>query len=193
MLFDLYLYLEMPMQTGDNLALAKLDPTLGSGPGELFVLFDSNSMMRQALKSGDSDEAKNHIYGIMKVRDNTLYDAHEVDSVWARPGYGPLMYLIAMKGSGPRGLMSSRVSDQVTPAAKNVWQNFHSGSGRKFVTHQPLAAQHHEEDYLNRKYVLKAPLNINGMLSRGKVNGVSKNTLDEAAEILLSDKMGEIY
>jgi hypothetical protein len=185
--FQEFLFLEMPMRTGENLALASQDNLL-------FILFENNLALQRDLANYEITEATLHIYGVLRLRENQKYQAMEVDSIWARQGYGPLLYLIGMKSAGSMGLMASRVNTQVTAAAKNVWGNFHSGSGKKFVQAIPLDVKHHEEDYLNHKYILKVPFNISGMINRARViRGERREMLFEAGESLLSNKMGEIY
>jgi hypothetical protein len=190
--FTNYLLLEMPMQTGANLALVQ--------ESNLYVLFESNHNLQVALRKRVLEAIDQSIYGILRIRDNTLYNADEVDAIWAHKGYGPLMYLIGMQNAGKRGLMSSRVSNQVTSQAKEVWRQFYQGAGKDLVLPVPLQAKHHhEEEWLSYKYVLRKPYDITKLLNKGKIAlkndpyNEKLNLIIEAADALLSRHMSDIY
>jgi len=185
--FGEYLFFEM--RTGEGLAL------VGEDNNTFFVLFENNLEFQQALINYDYDKISEHIFGVIELRDNQMYQTMEVDAVWARKGYGPLMYLIALKSVGSYGLTASRV--QVSAGAKEIWRNFYEGVGKKFINAIPLGAKHHEEGYLNYKYVLKVPYDIGPMLMRGKValrdkHGEKRNALMEAAAMVLRQKLGDL-
>lgn len=187
-----YLFLEMPMQTGTNLALLQQGHALS-------VLFQNNAKLQSLLKKQEMEGLEANFFGVLQVRDNTIFDADEVDAVWAKPGYGPLMYLIGLQTAGKHGLMASRVKSQVTPAAKEIWRQFYQEAGQGFVQPIPLNSEHHEEPWLKCKYILKKPYNISGFLQKGKMAlkndpfGQKMDLLMEAADGLLRQQMNNIY
>ncbi len=187
----------MPMQMGEEVGLILEDP---SNP-TLFILIKQIAELQQALKESDYDVIERCVVGVMSTRENTLYDALEVDRVWSIPGYGPLLYYIAMTEAGSKGLMSTRVKNQVSGAAKNVWSNFLYGASKDKVRAIPLNSetQHHSEDYLMKKYVLLQPLNLQPYLKRAnKIIGRDPHRektiiIEEVAEGLLGREINKIY
>ena len=199
MRFKQFMYSEMAMQTGTGLAL--IDE-------ELMVLFSPTSTLKQAARMGDFDamEQSGSVLGVVETRDNTLYQSDEIDQIWAERGYGPLLYLLTMTRAGDYGLTPSRIRNQVSPQAQNVWSQFASGKGKDFVTSSPLVndegeqAAHHEEPHLNQKYVIKqAYPEYKKMLMRGK-RFFAKDQYDEWKTHLLEfgdaklrGEMNQIY
>jgi len=197
-IFSDWLITEMPMQMGGDVGLIvneQSDPTF-------FVLIKNSPKLQSALRRSDVEELENSIYGVMSTRQNDKYNAVEVDKVWARQGYGPLLYYIAMSESGSRGLMATRVSNEVSAEAKSVWANFNSGVGKGSVRAIPLDAEgynHHPEDYLMNKYVMINPMDLSALSKRGKAiigrdpHGEKLVELLEAAESILGQEMNKIY
>lgn len=189
--------LEMPMEQGQDLGLLVYEPNNPS----IFILMKNSPGLKNAINNYDYETIENAIYGVMNIRSNSKYNALEVNKVWARSGYGPLLYYIAMSYSGKAGLMSSRVEKQVSPEAKSIWSNFHSGVGKDKVNPVPLDSdfRHHPEDYLMNKYVLKSKMNLRNYLLRGKQivgrdpYGEKFDTIMEVAEGMLDSRMNDIY
>ena len=179
----------------DNLALLK--------SGNLYVLFDPK--IKIDPNSDNYDEAFNYILGAIELRFNDKYDSFEVDSISAKHGYGPLMYMIGMTVAGSKGLIPSRINTQVTNEAKNVWKEFFNGKGTQYVNildlkdnENQIASQHNEE-YLNKKYLIKKPLQLNKlynktqMLLRNDQYGEKEYWLEELGNDYLRNSMRGIY
>jgi len=182
------------METGRNLCLITYEeprPTL-------FVIFRNNPEFQRALKNFQPKD--DHIYGVMNLRDNVSLDAWEVDSVWAKSGYGPILYQMAMSKAGSAGLMACRNTSQLSAEAKRVWQQFFDGAGSSFAD-AVLADgnSRHREGYLAYKYIAKKPLNLSPFLSRGKLAigrdpyGEKLTSFLEDATQLLTHQMRGIY
>lgn len=196
MTFREFVLNEMPMQTGEGLAL------LVEG-GSMYILFQNSMPFQRALLSQnpENQHLENAIFGVLTIRDNTLYNSDEVDRVWARKGFGPLMYLIAMQNAGKYGLMSSRVTGEVSNDASTVWRNFYEGAGKKFVKVIPLNAEHphHEVPWLNAKYILKKPFPIGEFIMRGRAafardkHSEGRNLFVELADSMLRRKVDDVY
>ena len=181
----------MPAQQTTGLALYADFPT--------YVLYRPDKV-RPHLKTYDYDAIQEGILGVMDLRDNELFDANEVHSVWAAKGYGPVMYQIAMQESGSRGLIPSRVRSQVTPGAKKVWREFHEGQGKDFAETEELPdAEHHEEEYLNKRYKAVRSIDLSKLKAKHRTTigrdpyGERMTAFVEAADGLLRTKMAEIY
>lgn len=196
--FSQYLFTEMPMETGNDVGLIVSEPESPT----FFALIKNSYRLQSAIRQTNYEELESHVYGAISTRDNTKYGCIEVDKVWARPGYGPLLYYIIMSEAGQRGVMANRVSGQVSDEAKSVWRNFYSGVGRGLVKAVPLDAEgynHHSEDYLMKKYVILKPLNLKEFLRKGKSiigrdpHGEKMNLLIEVADGMLDQQMDKIY
>ena len=181
----------MPAQQTTGLALYADFPT--------YVLYRPDKV-RPHLKTYDYDAIQEGILGVMDLRDNELFDANEVHSVWAAKGYGPVMYQIAMQESGSRGLIPSRVRSQVTPGAKKVWREFHEGQGKDFAETEELPdAEHHEEEYLNKRYRAVRSIDLSKLKAKHRTTigrdpyGERMTAFVEATDELLRTQMAEIY
>lgn len=192
MRFSNFMFYEMAMRSGNNLALY-------TQPG-FVVLFEPSWQWKKAFREQEMDYAENLVFGIMEMRDNTMYKTWEVDAVYAQQGYGPFTYLTAMSTVYPDGLSPTRIQTQLTPAAKRVWTEFYSGQGQKLVKPVPLeGAKHHEEPYLNYKYVINSPISTQPMIQKSNAffkqdrTGEWKDLFLEMTNGLLKAKMSEIY
>lgn len=179
----------------DNLALFKSN--------NLYMLFDPKIKLDPNLDN--YDESFKYILGVIELRFNDKYNCFEVDSISAKQGYGPLMYLIGMTTAGDKGLIPSRINTQVTNDAKNVWKEFYNGKGTQFVNVLDLIdgdnqiADQHNEEFLNKKYTIKKPLSLNKlygktqMLLRNDQYGEKEYWLEELANDYLRQEMRGIY
>src|SRR5580693_1784969 len=102
----------MSMQTGQRMNLALFNEN-----NNFFVLFEPTVRFKLTLKTLNWEKAiqEQTFYAVAQVRDNTLYHAAEIDAVWARKGYGPLIYLLIMTAVGNYGLTANRINGQITP------------------------------------------------------------------------------
>ena len=195
-MFKEWLLSEMPMQWGNNLALF----VAGDPHPVFFALYRIGTDWRRILHSSDVNAAANYYYGIMDTRYNTNYGAMEIEAAWARHGYGPYLCLIAMSVAGREGLISTRVSGQVSSEMQRVWKEFYDGAGKDLVTWTPLdGANHHPQDYLNVKYFIKKPLNIQSMRRRSDItfrndrHGEMRELFQEMADGFLRSRMHDVY
>jgi len=187
------------MKSTEGLALHK--------SGAMIILYNPRDIF-PLLSAFDGDllsEIAKNVMGIVEIRDNQKYNADEIDRTWAQKGYGPLMYLIAMTEAGNRGLIPNRLNTQITPEAKNVWRNFYEGVGKDYVETTPLIddegerATHHEEEYLNTRYIIKNPLDISILEHRDAEvfandrYGELTSHFEEMADSIIRHKMEDIY
>lgn len=156
-------------------------------------------MMNQGLEEYDYDKQLEAVKGGVNYRFNEKYDSYEIDSISAEKGYGPILYMILMTFAGDNGLMASRVRNQVSNDAKNVWQNFYDGKGSQYVEAIPLDSEHHDEDSLRHKYVIKTPVDtsksvaINNEILSNDSYGEKDNGIAEAIESYIRNDMRDIY
>lgn len=173
---------------------------------DVFVLYNPKTISN-ALKNYDTDEAANSIYGIIELRYNETYKSYEVERITANKGFGPIMYLTALQYAGKDGLMPTRIKEQVTDQAKNVWKQFYDGIGSKYCKSFDLINPEdntkntsHEEEYLNKKYVLNKTYNdYNKMINNSKMflrndrYGEYGDMIWNTGDEILTNKMRSIY
>tara|TARA_Y100001937_G_C7131160_1_gene337452 strand:+ start:619 stop:1209 length:591 start_codon:yes stop_codon:yes gene_type:complete len=153
--------------------------------------------MKKGLENYDADEINEAVIGAVELRYNESLQTYEINSIYADKGYGPLLYLIAMTKS-PEGLIPSRTS-QVSKSAKSVWEQFYSGKGQGSVTFEPIKAGRHQEDYMNQKYFIKNPIDLNKAESvtkdilKNDKYGEKLSMLEEAIDGRLRQEMRDIY
>ena len=135
-----------------NLALYTDDETIG--------LYEPN-LMSKGLSEFNYDKTEESVISGINYRFNNKHDAYEIDSILAEKGYGPITYLILMTLAGKHGLMPMTIKGQVSDEAKNVWRNFYEGKGSNLVEKIPLESSTHDEEYLNHKYIIKSPIDLN--------------------------------
>lgn len=192
---------EMAMQTGKGLAAVR--------EGGIIVVFRPTTKLRRAVSKLDAEimwDNSDDIMGILEVRDNRLYQSMEVERIWAKPGFGPLLYLIGMSAEPDRGLMPTRVKQHISDPAKEVWKQFSQGKGQQYVTpHDAPDAegnlpQHHDEPFLNKKYIINAPYpEFDAMITRGQRFFADDpyqekiNHFIEFADSYLKHQMDQIY
>ena len=117
------------------------------------------------------------------------------------------MYLIALQFAGSKGLTPTRIKNQVSDQAKNVWKQFFDGIGSSYTKPLDLVNPEdnstnnsHNEEYLNKKYVLNKTFSqYNKMLNTSKkflindrYNEMS-NMITDTGDTILTRKMREIY
>lgn len=173
-----------------NLALYIDDETIG--------LYEPNLML-QGLNSHNYDKTEESVVSGVNFRFNGKNDAYEIDSIIAEKGYGPITYLILMTMANDKGLMPSAVRGQVSNEAKNVWENFYEGKGSNLVDAIPLESSNHDEEYLNHKYVIKSPIDLN-TIKRNHENVIKNDEYYEKVDNIansidskIRNKMNDIY
>ena len=100
--------------------------------GMFLVLYIPSPGFKESLTNSDYEDTSDAVLGTVDMRENSTYKSNEIGSIFAKPGYGPLLYQLAMTVSGKFGLMPTRQSTKITDAAKAVWKNFFDGKGKKF-------------------------------------------------------------
>lgn len=157
------------------------------------IFIDALKMRRNSSSSLDKSNQKmlESIYAYIDVNpdpEGESWGASEVSYSAARPGYGPLMYDIAM--SHEHGLISDRYN--VSKKAKSVWDHYFD---RKDVSHKKLDdiddpktktkrddghLYHNKNSSLNYAYFLKRSPNISALIANHKkvVNFAKTKNLD---------------
>lgn len=124
------------------------------------------------------DNINDAILAGMEVEESeTQEGVYEISGVWAKDGFGPILYMIAMELYG-----SITPANKITKDDKNVWRNFYDGKGSKFVTFSSLPdpeSAYHDEEYLNLSYDLSKRIKLNKSIKNHK-------------EFIKNDKYGEI-
>lgn len=181
-------FLSEAMRYGDNLALFK--------ESNFLCLYRTGSEIPRILRTW-SDSLEDYLYGAIDLRDNSTYQTWEIDSIWAKPGYGPYLYLVGMTVAGDRGLAPNRAL--ISEPAKKVWQKFYESNLATAIPLPEGAWKHHKEPYLNYKYTINSPINLSKMIARSNItfrndkDGELRETFWEMAEGILKDKMSDIY
>jgi hypothetical protein len=199
--FSGWFYTEMAMQSGKGLAAVQ--------EGGLMVVFNPTARLKKAVQAQDDtlwEGGEVDVMGILEMRENSLYQSSEVERIWARPGYGPMLYMIGMSTDPERGLMPTRVQQHISEPAKNIWQQFASGKGQQFVTphdapdEQGQLPAHHPEPFLNKRYTINQPHpEFSNMLMKGEQffsndrYGEHKTHFIEFADAYLKQQMDQIY
>jgi hypothetical protein len=74
----------------------------------------------------DEIELEEYIKGAINLKWNDKLNCMEVDSAWARHGYGPILYLLTSTiVNGP--IVPHQTMDKLSKEAMNVWVNFMEG------------------------------------------------------------------
>lgn len=171
-----------------------------------FILYNPK-LISQGLKDYDGEEVEKGIYGVIELRYNGSYDTYEVERVTANKGFGPIMYLVALQFAGSKGLTPTRIKNQVSDAAKNVWKQFYDGVGASYVKNLDLINAEdgtqntsHNEEYLNKKYILNKTyadynkmINVNNKFLQNDRYGENSDQIYHAGESIITNKMREIY
>jgi hypothetical protein len=159
-----------------------------------FCIYEPHPELREAVEQQDFHHpGQAHIKGVLATSPPPSGRGLEVFSIFTQQGYGPILYKVAMTFAKEEGLMP-----KITPAAKKVWQEFYSGVGSKDVITKRLKPVHQEE-YLNYKYIIKAPLNLSTAQAMHRKfvgndpDGTFEDNLLGYADTLRMDKMKSVY
>jgi hypothetical protein len=172
------------------------------GEGETFiVLYKPSPDLKKSLSDYDYTEGSDSILGAVTTRWNDSYQVTEIDSIFAKSGYGPVLSQIMMSYYKKDGIAMNRSPHYVTDAAKKLWKGFFDGAGSDLVTTEEINSEvpHHEEDYLNHKFFIKKPLRLSKQLSNHKKfigkdpYGEMTTAFEEFADYLLTGRMNDIY
>lgn len=166
--------------------------------GGMIILYLPKAKMQSALMKSDYDIVEQFIIGASEYRINNKYEAWEIETIFAKKGYGPLLYRIVMQLSDDMGIIPNQTG-AVSSAAKKVWQNFYNGAGAQYVDKEPLAKDKYEENYLNVALMTKESLDLSGPIAKDKQMfardkyGEMATVLEEVADFMIRNKMSDIY
>jgi GNAT superfamily N-acetyltransferase len=118
------------------------------------ILYDYNGVLANIRKSvyEDPDEydIQKYIVGVVRLG---FREGHmTIEEIWAKKGYGPALYRLAIEQSGRAGITPSRLRGEVSTAASNVWKQFYDGKGAQHVRHEPLENKVHDTEWLDSAY-----------------------------------------
>jgi len=169
------------------------------------VLYDYLGMLGHIRKAVREDPEKYDIgkYIVGVVRVGHVYKHETIQEIWAKKGYGPLLYRLAIEQAEDVGLSPSRLKREVSPAASNVWKQFYDGKGAEYVRHEPLEKKVHDIKWLDSVYYSKDDKKIKKEKAISKHNKIFNPSRDpyeemfthflETADSKLGQEMGKIY
>ena len=104
----------------------------------MIILYDFNGVFARVKK----EDITKYITGVVRLDWNGKDKSFEIGEIWAKKGYGPAMYILALEQAGRRGLTPSRIKGQVSAEAQAVWQKFYNGPGQQYATNEPIDTVH---------------------------------------------------
>jgi len=156
----------------------------------LSYLYKADDELAQALDEYDMEGMESKILFVFGIKENMYMDA-----VWARKGYGPIAYKVAMEMQGT--MAPNWMESQVTKQAQNVWKEFFDGKGSKDIKLEFIGPS--EDNYRHYWYHLKKklPLNTNKRIDDKFIGpdkyGEKRGMMAELAEGILRQSMRGIY
>jgi hypothetical protein len=155
-------------------------------------LYNADTELSEALESYNVEGMESKIMFVFGIKE----DKH-MDAIWARKGFGPLAYMVAMEMQGEMAPYWN--ANQVTKAAENVWKEFFNGKGSKLVKATIMAPGMDESNYRNYNYSLRKKLNLskNKKINKDFIGkdkfGEKHGMMIEIAESVLRQSMRGIY
>jgi len=113
----------------------------------MIILYDFNGVFARVKK----EDITKYITGVVRLDWNGKDRSFEIGEIWAKQGYGPAMYILALEQAGRRGLTPSRIKGQVSAEAQAVWQKFYDGPGQQYATNEPIDTVH-DKPFLDSIY-----------------------------------------
>lgn len=156
----------------------------------LSYLYKADDELQEALESYDMEGCESKIMFVFGIKEDMYMDA-----VWARKGFGPIAYKVAMQMQGT--LAPNWMESQVTKQAQTVWKEFFDGKGSKDVKLELIGPS--EDNYRHYWYSLKRKLNysknekIDANFIGSDQYGEKRGMMDEMAEGILRQSMRGIY
>lgn len=156
----------------------------------LTYLYIADKEFKDAILAYETDGLENKILFAFGIKEDIYMDA-----VWARKGFGPLAYKVAMQMRGT--LAPYWMESRVTPSAARVWKEFFDGKGSDDVNKELTGVD--PKNYRHYWYRLKKKLNYSKNLKIDKdfvgqdKYGEVRSTIQEMADTLLSKSMRSIY
>jgi len=134
-------------------ALQRIDEAMkGLDDYELFTsygltyLYKADDELAEAISSYNMEGMESKIMFVFGIKEDMYMDA-----VWARKGFGPLAYMVAMQMQGT--LAPNWNYSQITKSAERIWQEFFNGKGEKLVNKELVGSN--PESYKSYWYSLK--------------------------------------
>ena len=128
--------------------------------GTYIILYDQEGVGDQVEQTdfgGDGDKIKPFIKGVIRLGWEGGQKVFKIEEIWAKKGYGPTLYRIAIQHAGRNGLMPSPHRGQVSSAAQNVWKEFYDGKGSDFVDVKKSTDDNHGVEHLDSIYYSNGP------------------------------------
>jgi hypothetical protein len=191
-------------KTGINEAAERLSASMALyvDDGDTFIiLYNPTAELKTGITDYDYDETSDDVLGLVTTRWNESYQVIEIDSIFAKSGYGPLVSQILMSRYKKEGIAMNRSPSFVSDEAKSMWKEFFDGKGSDLVNKEKIDSEfpHHKEDYLNYKFFLKKPIRLSKQVGNHKKfigddpYGETETAFVEFADHLLTNKMNDIY
>ena len=156
----------------------------------LSYLYKVDDELAQALETFNMEGMESKILFVFGIKEDMYMDA-----VWARKGYGPTAYKVAMDMQGT--LAPNWMESQVTKQAQNVWKEFFDGKGSKDVKKELTGVS--PDNYRHYWYSLKKKMNLRSNKKKDSdfigtdKYGERRGMMDELAEGILRQSMRGIY
>lgn len=161
-----------------------------------FILYRKS--IKGPMEEYDYEAMEDEIVAVAITKDST-HGSWEVDSAWARGGYGPTLYLIIMDMAGSNGLMPNVNIGMVSNDAKRVWKEFYDGKGSEYVSSKVQIEGEHLEDHMNNIFYTdfdtkyrKMQRNSDKVIGHDPY-GEFRDLIWEAGSSLLTSTMRGIY
>jgi len=165
--------------------------------GSLVILYDYEAM-KKAIQTSNLDSFKLAIVGAIETRDNIKFGAYEVSSVWARKGYGPILYLLAVDFADIHGLIPNQNPSHLSSSAKKIWKMFYEHPDKVLV--EPLKQKTlNTEPYLKIKLLKKIKIGKDVAIAnhlklvKNDKYGEILNSIVETADSILNSQMTSLY
>lgn len=155
-------------------------------------LYKVDDELAEALESYDMSDMESKILFVFGIKEDMYMDA-----VWARKGFGPMAYMVAMQMQGEMAPNWNR--NQITKQAEKVWKEFYDGKGSKLVKKTLLHPGMETGNLWNYSYSLKKKLNyrkneqIHSKFIGPDKYGERQGMMVEMAEGILRQSMRGIY
>ena len=170
------------------------------------VLYDYTGVLgyiRKAVyEDPDKYDIEKYIVGVARLG---FREGHvTIEEIWAKKGYGPVLYRLAIEQSGRHGITPSKIRGEVSDAASNVWKQFYDeeGKGSQYVRHEPLEKKIHDVEWLDSVYYSDGDeiKKEKAISKHNKIFSPSRDPYEEmfthfleTADSKLGQEMGEIY
>jgi hypothetical protein len=159
---------------------------------QLSYLYINDSELQEALESYDMENMDEKILFVFEIKQDMGLNVF--DAVYAKKGYGPIAYKIAMQLMGE---MAPTQDSRITKSAQRVWKEFFDGKGSKDVNKELFGSS--EGNWQRYSYSLKKELNYvkntknHDVFIGEDLYDEKKDLIKEMADGLLINSMRAIY